>query len=144
MNRSVNCITWNVGLRSDNKEGGETRFQTKKAFLNAELGRGDYDVICLQEIELKRGKKATGITHIDASLLTTYDYVIHEPRDLSLPHGNLILWRRAAFKLVGVPVRCIPLAKESVEEPTRYLKALHIVLEDLSTGGDIHRCESTP
>lgn len=99
---NIKCLTWNVSLRFDPTQ--PDLFDSKIKMILRELDNNpDLDLICLQEVELKRGsgknKNKTGLLYFK-SLLKDYDAVIHETKDIELPSGNLTLWRRSKFKLV--------------------------------------------
>ena len=121
------CVTWNVGMRKLPENS-----PIPYAILQ-ELQTCDADIICLQEIELRRKKGKhginTGIIYFE-SLLDKYNYVIHDVDDVKLYEGNLTLFKKGLFKLINSKKQF-----SFVEQPNQpvYLKALCVYLQYIPT-----------
>ena len=75
------------------------------------------DIVCLQEVDLSTGKTDF------ADLMTDYDFVIHEiNKKRNSPIGNMILWRRSEFDLLGSDLRSY---------------AIHVILQHTKTNTEM-------
>ena len=121
----MNFCTWNVGLRYPKEKDREKEFETRFVSVILEIKKLDVDVICLQEVTLKKGKKKNkgklGITPFEV-LLGDYDYIIHETTDTGCPDGNLILIRKTKFKILDGNKKF----EFKYENKTFLAKAIHV------------------
>jgi len=60
----LRCLTWNIG--TSKRQESLLEFGERMRFVVHRLLACDYDLICLQEVELKRGNRKTGAAHFEA------------------------------------------------------------------------------
>jgi endonuclease/exonuclease/phosphatase family metal-dependent hydrolase len=131
----IKCVTWNIGLRYDNKvDNIEKIFDSKLHFIRNILKNGYYDIICLQEVELKRGRNKTGISYFMEDFTTVYDYVIHETSDIGNVHGNLTMWKKELFNMKEEPIRHEVIEERETMIPVRMIQT---ILHHISSDKDI-------